>query len=78
VNTLDDNTTDNTACTLREAIYAANNSATNDDCGAASSSDDTITFSVSGTIYLQSTLPNIVSAASAGKLTIEGGKHDYD
>ncbi len=72
VNTLADNTTDNTDCTLREAISAANNSAANDDCGAASAGDDTITFSVSGTIFLQSTLPNIVSVASAGKFTIDG------
>lgn len=57
-------------CTLREAIEAANNTASND-CGAASAADDTITFSVSGTILLVSPLPNIVSGQ--GALTIDGG-----
>jgi CSLREA domain-containing protein len=72
VNTLNDNTTSgDSLCTLREAIDAANN-AGNGDCGANSSGDDMITFSVSETISLQSTLPNIVDASTAGKLTIDG------
>jgi CSLREA domain-containing protein len=72
VTTTADNTTDDSECTLREAILAANNdSSYNGDCGPASSGDDTITFSVSGTITLTSTLPNIVSGA--GTLTINGG-----
>jgi LPXTG-site transpeptidase (sortase) family protein len=71
VNSLADNTTDDAFCTLREAILAANNAPANANCGPGSSADDTITFSVSGTITLGSTLPNIVSGA--GTLTIDGG-----
>ncbi|ABU58935.1 beta strand repeat-containing protein [Roseiflexus castenholzii] len=70
VNSLADNTTNDAFCTLREAILAANDAAAND-CGAGSGGDDTITFSVSGTIVLGSTLPAIVSGQ--GKLTIDGG-----
>jgi CSLREA domain-containing protein len=62
-NDADDGTCDGTHCSLREAINAAN----------ATSADDTITFSVSGTITLGSTLPAIVDAAAAGTLTIDGG-----
>ncbi len=72
VNSLLDNTTAGDGlCTLREAIETANN-AGNGDCGANSTGDDTITFSVSGTITLSSTLPAIVSASTAGNLTING------
>ncbi len=71
VNTTNDNTTNDTFCTLREAILAANNAPANANCGAGSPADDTITFSVSGTITLSSTLPNIVSGQ--GTLTIDGG-----
>src|SRR5512145_2609421 len=71
VNTLADNTTNGDGfCTLGEAILAANNVASND-CGTASSSDDTISFSVNGTVRLNTVLPNV--AAGAGKLTIDGG-----
>jgi CSLREA domain-containing protein len=71
VNTLNDNATGgDSLCTLREAIESANN-AGNGDCGANSSADDTITFSVSGTITLSSPLPTIVSGQ--GALTINGG-----
>ena len=72
VNTIADNTTDDALCTLREAINAANNTAgSNTNCGALSSADDTITFSVRAiTITLGSTLPNIVSGL--GALTING------
>jgi CSLREA domain-containing protein len=49
-----------TNCTLREAITIANNTA----------ADDTIQFSLSGTITLASSLPGIVSAG--GALTIDG------
>ncbi|GIW43121.1 MAG: hypothetical protein KatS3mg077_0403 [Candidatus Binatia bacterium] len=62
-NDTDDGTCDATHCSLREAINAAN---------ATTSADDTITFSVSGTIVLGSTLPIIASASTAGKLTIDG------
>jgi CSLREA domain-containing protein len=75
VNTLNDNVTAGDGqCTLREAILAANNDSAYNSlsgCGAASSLDDTITFSVSGTITLSSTLPAIVSGQ--GALTIDGG-----
>ncbi|MCI2431407.1 CSLREA domain-containing protein, partial [Candidatus Acetothermia bacterium] len=70
VNTTADNTTDDAFCTLREAILAANNAPANTNCGLGSSADDTITFSVSGTIVLGSQLPAIVSGQ--GKLTIDG------
>lgn len=72
VNSLSDNTFDDSSCTLREAILAANNaSGYNGDCGSPSTGDDTITFSENGTITLSSSLPNIVSGA--GTLTIDGG-----
>ncbi|MCS6941174.1 MAG: CSLREA domain-containing protein, partial [Roseiflexus sp.] len=71
VNSLADNTMDDAFCTLREAILAANNAPANANCGAGSDSNDTITFSVSGTIPLGSVLPNIVSGQ--GTLTIDGG-----
>ena len=71
VNSLADNTADDTSCTLREAILAANNAPANTNCGAGSNDNDTITFSVSGTITLGSTLPTIVSGQ--GALTIDGG-----
>ncbi len=74
VNTTADNITDDAFCTLREAINAANNTGgSNTNCGALSSADDTITFSVSGTITLGSQLPNIVSGQ--GTLTINGGSN---
>ena len=70
VNSLADNTTSgDSLCTLREAIQSANN-AGNGDCGANSSANDTITFSVSGTIPLAATLPDILSGP--GTLTIDG------
>jgi LPXTG-site transpeptidase (sortase) family protein len=72
VNTLNDDTNNDGLCTLREAILAANNAPANNNCGSASSGNDTITFNVSGTtITLTSTLPNIVSGQ--GTLTIDGG-----
>ncbi|MCX7852924.1 MAG: CSLREA domain-containing protein, partial [Caldilineales bacterium] len=72
VNSLADTIDNDSACTLREAIQEANNGADTDCAGSPSSADDTITFSVSGTITLTTTLPNIVSASTAGKLTIDG------
>jgi LPXTG-site transpeptidase (sortase) family protein len=71
VNSNADNTTDNSLCTLRESVLAANNAEANDDCGSGSSGDDTITFSVSGTITLSSQLPEISS--TEGTLEIDGG-----
>ncbi len=73
VNSLGDAVVNDSACTLREAILAANNAPANANCGAGSAGNDTITFSVSGTIPLSSNLPDIVSASTAGTLTINGG-----
>ncbi|MFN3332220.1 MAG: CSLREA domain-containing protein, partial [Caldilinea sp.] len=73
VNSLGDAVVNDSACTLREAILAANNAPANANCGAGSAGNDTITFSVSGTIPLSLNLPDIVSAATAGALTINGG-----
>jgi len=56
VNSLADNTTDDAFCTLREALAAANNLPVNANCGAGSSSDDVINFSVSGIIFLTTSL----------------------
>lgn len=55
----DDGSCDATHCSLREAINAAN----------ASAADDTITFSVSGTIHLNT---GLVILAAGGALTING------
>jgi CSLREA domain-containing protein len=46
VTTTADNTTDDTDCTLREAILAANGAAANADCGAGSAGLDTIAFNI--------------------------------
>src|SRR5262245_60250488 len=69
VNDLGDNTTaGDTKCTLREAINNANSNSdtTSGDCSGGSGTD-TITFSVSGTIFIQSTLPTIST-----DMTIDG------
>src|SRR5262245_1131968 len=65
-------------CTLREAILNSNtfSDTTNGDC-ATGDGIDTITFSVTGTIVLGSTLPDIVdnvtiSGPGAAQLTISG------
>jgi CSLREA domain-containing protein len=69
VNTLADNTTDDDLCALREAIINANMDAqTHDDCPSGSGTD-TITFSLSGTISLGSTLPQ---PDNSDGLTIDG------
>ncbi len=75
VNSLVDVIANDGFCTLREAIQEANNDADTDCPGSPSPAADTITFSVSGTITLGSTLPNIVDAPTAGALTIDGGGH---
>jgi CSLREA domain-containing protein len=62
VNTLADNETADGFCTLREAIIAANTNANYSGCAATGYGDDTITFSLSGTITLTSSLPNISEA----------------
>ncbi|MBI3658995.1 CSLREA domain-containing protein, partial [Candidatus Acetothermia bacterium] len=73
VNTLSDadNGSDG-VCSLREAIMAANANANHNECTGTGFGDDVIVFSVTGTIHLQSTLPTIAAASSAGKLTIAG------
>src|SRR5580658_9284814 len=53
-------------CALRDAITAANTMTATNDC-AAGTGTDTVNFSVSGTITLGSTLPQI-----ANSLTIDG------
>lgn len=71
VNSLaDDTISGNSLCTLREAIQTANDVG-NGDCGGNSIAFDTITFSVSGTIRLASTLPTIITGV--GPLRINGG-----
>ncbi|MCS7249185.1 MAG: CSLREA domain-containing protein [Anaerolineales bacterium] len=72
VNTLDDNTNNDSFCTLREAILAANDAPANSNCGVGGGGDDTIEFSVSGVIRIASTLPNIVSGQ--GKLRIDSNQ----
>jgi CSLREA domain-containing protein len=57
-------------CTLREAITAANTNANYHECTSLTAyGDDTITFAVSGTIPLSSTLLAITDPAG---LTIDG------
>jgi CSLREA domain-containing protein len=74
VNTLGDETTSRDGlCSLREAISNANSpgvDTTGGDC-ATGTGQDTINFTVSGTITLSSTLPVIVNS-SPGSLTIDG------
>jgi CSLREA domain-containing protein len=76
VNSLADTQAVDMACTLREAIINANN---NDQSGStdctAGAGDDTIMFSVTGTIRLGSVLPTIVTTATingANQITISG------
>jgi CSLREA domain-containing protein len=64
-------------CTLREAITAANNNTNYNECVSAAYGNDTITFSIGGTITLSSSLPNITDAAGltmngASAVTISG------
>ncbi|HXF69231.1 MAG TPA: choice-of-anchor Q domain-containing protein [Thermoflexus sp.] len=71
VNSLGDSVANDGVCTLREAIQEANNGTDTDCAGTPSAGDDTIVFSVSGTITLGSILPSIVGGQ--GNLTIDGG-----
>jgi CSLREA domain-containing protein len=69
VNSLEDTTGVDGKCTLREAIQNANDdAATNADCFAGSGSDN-ISFTVSGTITLGSSLPTITYGTT---LTMDG------
>lgn len=70
VNTLaDTNQAKDGFCSLREAIFAADNIG-NGDCGPNSPNGDVINFLVAGKIRLGSTLPNVV--AGQGTLNING------
>ena len=78
VNSLADVAANDGACTLREAITAANtdtaSGAAAGEC-AAGSGADTITFSVAGTVTLSSALPDIstdLTVAGAGAVTVSG------
>ena len=64
-------------CTLREAIIAANTNAPVDTCVAGGNDIDIITFSISGTIALNTMLPPILNpltirGPAADRLTISG------
>ena len=67
---VDSLTDDDVGCTLREAIDSANGDADDGGCvGIGAYGADTITFSVAGTIMLDSALPNITDTDG---LTIDG------
>ena len=70
VNSLTDVAANDGACTLREAIAAANtdtaSGAAAGEC-AAGSGNDTLTFSVAGTITLTSALPDISTDLSISR-----------
>ncbi len=77
VNTLQD-TSGNGDCSLRDAINAANRTPTSGStCTKAGGGRDTIQFSVTGTILLRSTLPQVTDSelAIAGPITIDGGSN---
>jgi len=74
VNTLGDTSQSGDGlCSLREAITNANSASdtTDGDC-AAGTGNDTVTFSVGGTITLGSPLPGVANSPD-GSLTINGG-----
>ncbi len=74
VNTTDDELNADGDCSLREAIESANNDTGVDACTVGSGLD-TITFSVTGTIFLTSTLPLIdddVTIDGGNTITIDG------
>ncbi len=72
VNTTADEVNDDDICSLREAITAANDNSATLGCPAGQSGLDKITFEVSGTIILESTLPDIIFFG--GPLVIDGGE----
>ena len=69
VNTLADDTTDDGFCSLREAYAAANNLPVNANCGAGSNGNDIVNASLSGTIFLTTSLTVL---AGQGSLTLNG------
>jgi CSLREA domain-containing protein len=79
VNTLDDSS-GNSDCSLRDAINAANGTpASGSTCTKAGKGNDKIQFSVTGTISLASTLPQVtdsklaISGPPSPGITIDGG-----
>ncbi len=70
VTTLVDEDVANGFCSLREAIVAANTNAAYNGCGAGTVGMDTITFGVTGTIVLSSTLSEMNPISES--LTIQG------
>ena len=79
VNSLADGLSDDSECTLREAISNANaNVIIYDECGAtAGPTVDTITFSVNGTIFLNqgelvATDPNLLTIDGGDVITVSG------
>lgn len=67
VTTLQDTATGDGACSLREAIFAANNDVAVDTCPAGSGDDTILLTGLSGTITLLDALPTITS-----DLTLQG------
>lgn len=77
VNTTEDEFNSDGDCSLREAITAANTNRAVDACVPGVFGADTITFSITGTITLGSTLPPItdhltITGPGASNLTING------
>jgi CSLREA domain-containing protein len=70
VTTLADNVTVDAQCSLREAVAAHNAASGSNDCGSFDAAADTIDFSVTGTILLNSALGEIFVTAPA--LSLDG------
>ena len=75
--TYDEDVNGNGTCSLREAITAINAQAAYHECPAGTGPFDTISFLVTGTITLSSTLPDLsgteIAGPGASDLTISGG-----
>jgi CSLREA domain-containing protein len=80
VNTLSDPTGPSGTCSLRDAITAANTKTATNGC-TAGTGNDTIRFSVTGTILLASTLPQVtdcrltITGPPSPGITINGGNN---
>ena len=70
VNTAEDEDNSDGDCSLREAVYAANNNTPRDDCNAGNAGADTITILVNGTVTIGSELV-ITEAVSVAGLGID-------
>lgn len=80
VNSLADNSTTDSACTLREAILTANLAPANADCGANGGAPYTIDFGLSGTIVISPTLPNLnqnVTIDGSGQTITVSGQSSF-